>query len=71
MCIDCNEVGFSKKNVKAICSIGQSTKKAADRTKGFIGERELGSSQSLRLQMSFISPLGPFNSNSIDERPLV
>lgn len=42
MCIDCNEVGFLKKNVKAICSIGQSAKKAADRTKGYIGEKGIG-----------------------------
>ena len=41
-CIDCNEAGFTKENVKAICSIGQSTKKAIDRKKGFIGEKGIG-----------------------------
>jgi hypothetical protein len=42
MRIDCNEAGFTKENVKAICSIGQSTKKAVDRQKGFIGEKGIG-----------------------------
>jgi hypothetical protein len=42
MRIDCNEAGFTKENVKAICSIGQSTKKAIDRQKGFIGEKGIG-----------------------------
>jgi hypothetical protein len=42
MRIDCNEAGFTKENVKAICSIGQSTKKAIDRKKGFIGEKGIG-----------------------------
>jgi hypothetical protein len=42
MIIDCNEVGFKKKDVKAICSLGQSTKTIQDRTKGFIGEKGIG-----------------------------
>jgi hypothetical protein len=40
--VDCNEVGFTRQNVKAICSIGQSTKKTQDRMKGFIGEKGIG-----------------------------
>jgi hypothetical protein len=40
--IDCNEVGFEKENVEALCRIGDSTKKARDRTKGYIGEKGIG-----------------------------
>ena len=40
--VDCNEVGFTRQNIKAICSIGQSTKKTQDRIKGFIGEKGIG-----------------------------
>jgi hypothetical protein len=42
MRIDCNEQGFTKENVKAICSIGQTTKISTDRKKGFIGEKGIG-----------------------------
>ena len=41
-CIDCNEVGFSKANVEALCRIGASTKKDKERTKGYIGEKGIG-----------------------------
>ncbi|CAO2650180.1 Nn.00g014720.m01.CDS01 [Neocucurbitaria sp. VM-36] len=40
--IDCNEVGFSEENVKAICSIGESTKKGLNRSSGYIGEKGIG-----------------------------
>ena len=40
--IDCNEVGFGKKNIEALCRIGDSTKKVKDRTKGYIGEKGIG-----------------------------
>lgn len=40
--IDCNEIGFSERNVKAICSIGQSTKTRQSRGRGFIGEKGIG-----------------------------
>lgn len=33
-----NEVGFSRKNIDSICSIGRSTKKGK-RQQGFIGEK--------------------------------
>jgi hypothetical protein len=33
---DCNELGFSAANVKAICDIGASTK-TSEKTRGFIG----------------------------------
>jgi len=36
--IDCSEVGFSEANIKASCSVGQSTKPAA----GYIGEKGIG-----------------------------
>ncbi|PMD56096.1 uncharacterized protein K444DRAFT_72149 [Hyaloscypha bicolor E] len=40
--IDCNEVGFNKANVEALCRIGFSTKKDKERTKGYIGEKGIG-----------------------------
>lgn len=40
--IDCNEVGFDKANVEALCRIGASTKKKKERTKGYIGEKGIG-----------------------------
>jgi hypothetical protein len=42
MLIDCNEIGFKKENIEALCCIGDSTKKAKDRTKGYIGEKGIG-----------------------------
>jgi len=36
--IDCSEVGFSEANIKASCSVGQSTEPAA----GYIGEKGIG-----------------------------
>ncbi|KAI0058520.1 hypothetical protein BV25DRAFT_1919220 [Artomyces pyxidatus] len=38
----CNELGFSSANVKAICDIGGSTKTAAKKGRGFIGEKGIG-----------------------------
>ena len=40
--VDCNEVGFSKKNVDAICRIGRSTKTGLDHTSRYIGEKGIG-----------------------------
>ncbi|OAL50739.1 hypothetical protein IQ07DRAFT_680093 [Pyrenochaeta sp. DS3sAY3a] len=40
--VDCNEVGFSEQNVKAICTIGESTKKGLNRSAGYIGEKGIG-----------------------------
>ncbi|KAM0495547.1 hypothetical protein ACHAQF_009195 [Verticillium nonalfalfae] len=40
---DCNETGFSLKNIDAICSIGKSTKTGIiNGQKGFIGEKGIG-----------------------------
>ncbi|PMD48990.1 hypothetical protein L207DRAFT_505973 [Hyaloscypha variabilis F] len=40
--IDCNEVGFTKANVEALCRIGASTKKSRERSTGYIGEKGIG-----------------------------
>lgn len=40
--VDCNEVGFSEQNVKAICTIGESTKTGLNRLAGYIGEKGIG-----------------------------
>lgn len=40
--ISCNEVGFNKRNVEALCSIGQSTKSGLDYINQFIGEKGIG-----------------------------
>ncbi|KAI0052020.1 hypothetical protein FA95DRAFT_1533561 [Auriscalpium vulgare] len=39
--IQCNEVGFTAENVRAICDIGGSTK-AGGKARGFIGEKGIG-----------------------------
>ncbi|KAF2178732.1 hypothetical protein K469DRAFT_642268 [Zopfia rhizophila CBS 207.26] len=40
--VDCNEVGFTEENVKAICTIGGSTKKGVSRASRYIGEKGIG-----------------------------
>ncbi|KAF2396452.1 hypothetical protein EJ06DRAFT_240603 [Trichodelitschia bisporula] len=40
--IDCNEVGFAKKNVEAICRIGRSSKAGLDNSRRYIGEKGIG-----------------------------
>ncbi|SPO01787.1 uncharacterized protein DNG_04460 [Cephalotrichum gorgonifer] len=40
--VDCNERGFSKKNVEAICRICQSTKSGRSKSAGFVGEKGIG-----------------------------
>jgi hypothetical protein len=40
--IDCNERGFNKKNVEAICRICHSTKSGRSKSAGFIGEKGIG-----------------------------
>ncbi|THG99605.1 hypothetical protein EW026_g2765 [Hermanssonia centrifuga] len=39
MIVECNEDGFNQKNVRAICSVGNSTKKGQS---GYIGEKGIG-----------------------------
>jgi hypothetical protein len=40
--IDCNEVGFTADNVKALCTIGQSTKAGLHHATRYIGEKGIG-----------------------------
>ncbi|KAL2075234.1 hypothetical protein VTL71DRAFT_177 [Oculimacula yallundae] len=40
--IDCNEVGFSPRNVEALCRVGQGTKKGEAKAKGYVGEKGIG-----------------------------
>lgn len=40
--VGCNEVGFTPKNVWALCRIGDSTKKVEGGAKGYIGEKGIG-----------------------------
>jgi hypothetical protein len=40
--IDCNEIGFCRKNVAAICRIGRSSKTGLDNTRRYIGEKGIG-----------------------------
>ncbi len=42
MRIDCNEIGFDKENIEALCRIGHSTKKGQGHTTGYIGEKGIG-----------------------------
>jgi len=60
MRIDCNETGFTKQNVKAICSIGQSTKSHTDRTRGFIGEKGIGFKSVFKVADKVQISSGPF-----------
>jgi hypothetical protein len=58
--VDCNETGFTKENVKAICSIGRSTKGAVDRTKGDIGEKGIGFKSAFKVANVVHIPSEPF-----------
>lgn len=40
--IDCNEIGFTRQNVEAICSISESTKAGANKSADNIGEKGIG-----------------------------
>jgi len=40
--IDCNEIGFSRRNTEAICKIGKSTKAGLDKSTRYIGEKGIG-----------------------------
>jgi hypothetical protein len=40
--VSCNEIGFQKQNVEAICRIGRSTKAATTGTTRYIGEKGIG-----------------------------
>ncbi|KAG0645662.1 hypothetical protein D0Z07_8708 [Hyphodiscus hymeniophilus] len=40
--VDCNETGFSPRNVEALCRVGQSTKKGGDDATRYVGEKGIG-----------------------------
>jgi len=40
--VDCNEIGFSPKDVDALCSIGQSSKAGAGVSTQYVGEKGIG-----------------------------
>lgn len=40
--VDCNETGFTARNVEAICEIGGSTKRSRNSVDGFTGEKGIG-----------------------------
>jgi hypothetical protein len=40
--IDCNEIGFTRRNTEAICSVGRSTKAGLEKSAGYIGEKGIG-----------------------------
>lgn len=40
--VDCNEVGFSPRNIEALCRVGQSTKKGGDNATRYVGEKGIG-----------------------------
>jgi hypothetical protein len=40
--LDCNEIGFGRKNVEAICKIGRSTKAGLGTSTRYIGEKGIG-----------------------------
>ena len=54
--IDCNELGFTEANVKAICSVGQSTKP----TEGYIGEKGIGFKSCWKLANVIRVSSGPY-----------
>ncbi|KAF2176286.1 hypothetical protein K469DRAFT_682619 [Zopfia rhizophila CBS 207.26] len=62
--IDCNEVGFSKKNVEAICSIGKSSKgtqKTACIGEKGIGEKDIGFKSVFKVADTVWISSGPYS----------
>lgn len=56
--IDSNEDGFTTENVKAICSIGESTKTV---TQGYIGEKGIGFKSVFKIAQRVHVQSGPFS----------
>ena len=56
--IDSNEDGFSKTNIKAICSVGNSTKK---QSAGYIGEKGIGFKSVFKIARKVHIQSGPFS----------
>jgi hypothetical protein len=47
--IDCNELGFNRKNVESLCSIGQSSKNHGHQKNMSIGQKSIGSKSVFRV----------------------
>ena len=56
--IDSNEDGFSESNIKAICSVGNSTKK---QSAGYIGEKGIGFKSVFKIAQKVHIQSGPFS----------
>ena len=56
--IDSNEDGFSKSNIRAICSVGNSTKK---QSAGYIGEKGIGFKSVFKIAQKVHIQSGPFS----------
>jgi len=56
--IDSNEDGFSKSNIRAICSVGNSTKK---HSAGYIGEKGIGFKSVFKIAQKVHIQSGPFS----------
>ena len=56
--IDSNEDGFSKSNIRAICSVGNSTKKDSE---GYIGEKGIGFKSVFKIAPKVHIQSGPFS----------
>ena len=56
--IDSNEDGFSKRNIRAICSVGRSTKK---HSAGYIGEKGIGFKSVFKIAEKVHIQSGPFS----------
>ncbi|PVH86308.1 hypothetical protein DL98DRAFT_650337 [Cadophora sp. DSE1049] len=70
MLIVCNETGFQKENIEALCRIGDSTKKNKDSTTGYIGEKGIGFKSVFKVaDIAQISSRG--YSFRLDRRPML
>ena len=56
--VDSNEDGFSKSNIRAICSVGNSTKK---QSAGYIGEKGIGFKSVFKIAQKVHIQSGPFS----------
>ena len=56
--VECNEDGFTLENLRAICSIGRSSKAGAQ---GYIGEKGIGFKSVFKVASKVHVQLGPFS----------
>lgn len=60
--IDCNEDGFTETNLKAICSVGQSSKTGEQgRRQGYVGEKGIGFKSVFKVAREVHINSGPFS----------